>query len=68
MIVGIAVLVTVCSIEASTITSISAAVTHRRSIRGPIFAAAANCTGEGGTMSTDTGPPSTFPSTGSKHS
>jgi hypothetical protein len=31
MIVGMAVLVTVCSIDASTITSISAAVTYRRS-------------------------------------
>ena len=32
MIVGMAVLVMVCSIEASTITSINAAVTYRRSI------------------------------------
>src|SRR5687768_6599460 len=34
MIVGIAVLVTVISIEARTMTSISAAVTKRRSVRG----------------------------------
>ena len=59
MIVGIAVLVTVCSIDASTMTSMTAAVTHRRSIRRPVFAAATICTGDGGTMSTDGGTLST---------
>ncbi len=41
MIVGMAVLVTVISIEASTITSISAAVTHPRCTFGEIFSPAA---------------------------
>lgn len=82
MIVGMAVLVTVCSIDASTMTSISAAVTHRRSNRGRVFLAAAICTGDGGTMSTDavgftaspspaaspSGRATIFPSAGSKHS
>ena len=48
--------------DASTITSMTAAVTHRRSIRRPVFAAATICTGDGGTMSTATGLPSPFPS------